>query len=1097
MISVRSFFSLNMLRYGLLCCWAGLSPWGAFGQPTTGELKGKISWDDGAIAHGVIVTLTHLPSGTRYTTLSNQRGLYLFSGVHPGSGYTLEASHVQGRATRIENIRIGLGEVSEAMLLLHDKAVNRLTPVTVYAQSKKREQGDGLFDFVASGEEMTRFASASRQLHESLRILPEVTINAHGMGSVSVAGQNYRYNAVYTDGMVSHDIFGIASSGTYGGLSGISPVSMEAIEMCKLVTTPTDAMQGHFTGAALHTITKRGSNRPSTTGYHYFQPPSLTGQTANERNAGWRPKDFHVSTSGISTQGAFKRNRLFYFFNVEEQRRQIPYFIHTDHYPGEAIKNKILPIIRNQLIAAYGYDPGSYDAAKETATGQKILLRVDAILKKNQQLIFTGRYLSTALQKPGSGHTDEIHFSNNGYQFNAESYHLSIEWRKNKEKNRSAQWLLQMTHADDVRGAMGTPFPRVKINDGQGSIWLGTEPNSVVNRTQQWVGIIRKQNQWMIDRHTIHAGIEGMYVAFSHLFIPYQLGYFIFDEPADFIKKRAPVFYRINYGWKEGSAGNRASNLQPIDMWDLSSYASIRMQLSDRVTVWLGGRLQKTLFNKSVEENDFVNNQLIPLYAAYRTFNAANTGIRPELRWSFGPKAAIEWKWKNGWAWQTALAWQAGRLPLVWPAALYANNGNRLRGFMAVGAGLDAYRLLPIHANSRGGTTQTIVANQIPLYLMEEKMQLPAQMRLHTKLIFRDEQKSFFAEWLYTQNRREPSFTQLNLLPTERYSAEPGKRKVYQAGGNAAIPLPGGIAHPYTYSILLSTRSSSGAESTLWKVGGQLRLTQHLQLEGAYAHNFSQSYHDATGSIFSSLWQQTASVQGKNDLALSPSDFGVREKVVVGFSAAKTSVDKQTNWSFSLLWVGQSGDRFSYVYTGNSLVRDNGVNGFNELMYVPTMEEVKQMQWVPFHNGTRPIGTLEQAEAMEQWIQTQPYLMQRRGNFAMRNGAEMMFQWQCDLKLEWQQNFHWVAQQGRVTITLECFNLAALLFRGGGRKFMLPDNRYRGISFLGFRDETSLTPLFRCDPDQLFRDQVTEIAGFQSGRLSRWLVQTGIKITLY
>jgi hypothetical protein len=134
---------------------------------------------------------------------------------------------------------------------------------------------------------------------------------------------------------------------------------------------------------------------------------------------------------------------------------------------------------------------------------------------------------------------------------------------------------------------------------------------------------------------------------------------------------------------------------------------------------------------------------------------------------------------------------------------------------------------------------------------------------------------------------------------------------------------------------------------------------------------------------------------------------------------------------------------------------------------------------------------------MEQWIQTQPYLMQTRGNFAMRNGAQMMFHWQCDLKMEWQQNFHWVAQQGRITLSLECFNLAALLSRGAGSKFMLPDNRFQGITFLGFRDETSLTPLFRCDPDQLFRDQMTEIGGFQSGRLSRWLLQTGIKVTLY
>ena len=45
-----------------------------------------------------------------------------------------------------------------------------------------------------------------------------------------LAGQNNRYNAVYIDGAVNNDVFGLAGSGTNGGQTGVNPFSVDAIE---------------------------------------------------------------------------------------------------------------------------------------------------------------------------------------------------------------------------------------------------------------------------------------------------------------------------------------------------------------------------------------------------------------------------------------------------------------------------------------------------------------------------------------------------------------------------------------------------------------------------------------------------------------------------------------------------------------------------------------------------------------------------------------------------------------------------------------------------------------------------------------------------
>jgi hypothetical protein len=1064
-------------------------------QPTTGELNGCVTWDDGAQAVGVTVLLTHLPTGTNYTTICNRQGQFFFAGLHPGSGYKLQVHHLQGKANFPELFHIGLGQVTRINIRLTEQ-IPTIKEVVVYANRQKLQNDEGPMGRMITGEELNRYASGTRQLHELFRQLPEVKTDGNGDGSISVAGQNYRYNAIYTDGMISHDVFGISASGTYGGQAGISPVSMEAIEACKLVTTPMDAMQGHFTGAAIHTISKRGSNRSSSNGYTFFQNSEIAGQTLEEKKVGGSPKNLLVTTSGVSTQGAMVRNRLFYFFNVEQQIRQLPYFIHYGDYPGELIHKKWIPIIRNQLISEYGYDPGNIEEMQEKAEGQKILLRIDANLKSNHQLVFTGRYLSTRIEKPGSGGFDEIHFSNNGYRYQSDSYHLSLEWRKNSSHNRHGQWLLQLTGSTDVRRALGSPFPRVKIMDEAGAAWLGSDINSMLNQTRQRILVVRKHSQRMMGRHLLAAGFEGIYGTLHQVFVPAAWGYFVFSDPADFIKRRAPVFYRRNYYGDDPFATVIIPETTPVRILDGAVYANIRLKVSEKLTVWLGARWQQTWLTEAVPENKYVNDTIIPLFTNYRQQAILPTGESPRLQWTFHPKAALEWNWHKNNTWQVAIAWQSGRLPLVWPASLYANNGDRMRGLIKTGAWLSAYRLLPSWQVQPVGSQSDRGANQIPLFLISEKMSLPAQLRVHFRWILKEKRNTWLAECLVTRQINEPTFTQLNLLPSERFSAGPGPRKVYGLKNNASIPLSGGELHPFASSILLSNLYRSGAGSMLVKVGGNWWIGKNAQIEWSYANNATYSLQDATGSLFSSVWQQTETVQGKNDPGLSFSDFGIREKWVLGFTTAGMSMDKKSGWSISCIWVGQTGERYSYVYSGKSMIRDNGINGFNELMYIPTREEIQQMNWVPFHNGIRPISASEQAEGMEQWIQTQPYLMGRRGQFAERNGAELPFQWQCDLKLERRFSLLLMGQKIGLQFSIEFFNLAALIFPEAGRKFSLPDRQWVGIEFLGYRDEINLEPLFRFDPDRIFRSPLRENSQFRVGQLSRWLIQPGLKITI-
>jgi hypothetical protein len=72
----------------------------------------------------------------------------------------------------------------------------------------------------------------------------------------------------------------------------------------------------------------------------------------------------------------------------------------------------------------------------------------------------------------------------------------------------------------------------------------------------------------------------------------------------------------------------------------------------------------------------------------------------------------------------------------------------------------------------------------------------------------------------------------------------------------------------------------------------------------------------------------------------------------------------------------------------------------------------------------------------------------------------------------------------------------AMINREAGRKWELPTHQMQGLAFMGYRDENRLEPTYTFDPDELSISTLQEVSGFNSSRLSRWIIQPGIKIIL-
>ena len=121
----------------LLVAFMSIIPTAVMAQSTTSSITGTATDSEGVLP-GAVITAIHTPSGTRYSTIANQKGAYRFEGLRTGGPYHVEATYVGHNKATAYFSRLQLGEVYECNLHLADG--NELTEVVV--KGKNTQKGE-------------------------------------------------------------------------------------------------------------------------------------------------------------------------------------------------------------------------------------------------------------------------------------------------------------------------------------------------------------------------------------------------------------------------------------------------------------------------------------------------------------------------------------------------------------------------------------------------------------------------------------------------------------------------------------------------------------------------------------------------------------------------------------------------------------------------------------------------------------------------------------------------------------------------------------------------------------------------------------------
>ena len=1031
---------------------------------TTAAMNGVVQDQSGTPLPGATVIAVHTPTNTQYVAGTNAEGRYNIQNMRVGGPYTVRTSYVGYQEQLFENINLALGQNFRLDITLSESAT-ALGEVEVTATQDKIINSDrtGAATNI-SNEQIQSLPTISRSLNDFTRITPQASTSGPG---ISFAGQNNRFNNFSIDGTVNNDVFGLSSSGTNGGQTGVQPISLDAIEAIQVVIAPFDVRQSGFTGGGVNAITRSGSNRFTGSAYYFWNNEKLVGKSPDEERT--RLPDFTDYQTGLRVGGPILKDKLFFFVNGELTKRVAPLLFE----PGSPSSNITLDEANRVFAAAnrLGYDPGSFTDIEDETTSEKIFARLDWNVTDNHQVTLRHSYVH-AENIDNSRTPNALRFANNAEFFPSTTNSSVLQVRSQFGSSYANEAIIGYTRVRDDRSIIGDPFPSVTLRlSGGRTISFGSEPFSGQNQLDQDVFTITNNFNIFLGKHTFTLGTHNEFYKTFNLFIRQEFGAYEYNSIEEFEAvgtpdEQAPSAFFRNYS----RTGVREQGAE-FSAFQLGFYAQDEYAARNNLKFTFGLRLDIPTFNEDPPVNEEFNE-------AFASRGLA-TNKTPGAQYMLSPRFGLNWDVFDDGNTQVrgGVGVFTGRAPFVWISNQYTNTGILL-GSLALTTGtttnpaLEQIRFNPDPASQPTATSVGLSDRTAEINITDPDFKFPQLFRVNAAVDHRLP-GGFVGtlEGIYSKNLNNIYYQNLNLEESGTLTGADDRPVFRRIPGNSF------------QDIIYLTNTNDGFAYSLT---GQLQKAYEMGLSGSIAYTYARAkdVNPGNSSQARSNWINVNQVRGLNNVQEAFADNDIRSRIVAGLTYQVEYLGFGAT-TLALFYNGQTGLPLSYIYNGDV---NNDAGRTNDLIYIP--RDASEINLVPVTDRSGQVISTpeEQWAALDAFISDNDYLSDRRGQYAERNGDRLPWTNQVDLRLTQEFRLKQQDNDHRLQITLDVFNFTNLLNKDWGRQYTATFNAFQLIDFLGYEPGTT-TPRFNytgrglTDGDPFF---VNDFA-------SRWRGQLGVR----
>jgi outer membrane receptor for ferrienterochelin and colicin len=877
-----------------------------FAQLTTGNLAGTVSSStDKSVLPGVTVEAVHVPTGTRYDTVSGANGRYVLANIRVGGPYRVTGT-LEGFKTATVNVPdVKLGATTEVPLNMALAAVTEAITVTAAAYDVVNPNRTGSTSQVTE-EQIQTLPTVNRSLQDYARTNPYFVVDpSDPTGTLmNVAGRNNRYNSILIDGAVNNDLFGLAASGTPGGQANTQPISLDALEQLQLVVSPYDVRQGGFTGGGVNVVTRSGTNDFHGSVFYAPRTEQLVGDL-DVNGVSTSVANFEQKQYGGRFGGPIMRDRLFFFGSGEINRRQEPTGIAADgtsQTPFNANVAADAAALRQFLITNYSYDPGELSDFPKETNSDLAFLRFDWNANNSNQITLRHNYVKAG---------NDIVANRNGGQFRfpTATYNQADETNSSVAQINSVFGANAFNEArvtfQTIRDVRAVPvvFPSIEIGGAEQNptLSVGTERFSGANSLDQDILELTDDFTFIKGNHSLTVGTHNEFFEFKNLFLSEFYGYYHFPNLAAFTANN-PDIYRISFA--NGSDPRRPTQFK-VRQYGL--YVSDNWHASPNLTLTLGIRGDLPSFETLPSEN--------PLVQTAIGFNTAQTAKED---WVLSPRIGFNWSIPGATRSQVrgGVGVFAGRTPYVWISNAYANTGVEASSLGC----LTSTGCTPPKFNPNVDTQPRTGSGATPsVDLIDSDFEFPRVLR--TTLGY--DRDLFWGisgtvELLYSQTQKDVFYYNVNrvrngLAPTNIWDGRPQYRLKSTALLDAIQLANTSKGHEFTQTLQFSRPFRNG-----------------VNVSANYAHQSAHSAFDGTSSRAISSWRFMPNRGDIYQQELARTQFEQEHR----FSIA-ASYDFKTGplgHSIGVYYNAESGRPYSLLMGG-----DPNTDGYtnDDLLFVP------------------------------------------------------------------------------------------------------------------------------------------------------------------